>query len=187
MAAAIGARPSIFFGSTDSKEIYVVHTAVSDAKASKGERYASFECKRGLLALAFHPSDASVLFQLHDDLTVSAWGLQGGQRTAELLWSRGLSPGSTEAKEVADQHIVPCKRLHACQLTGSSKALKVMDCLRSSDAREGELICPFGSCLLTPSSRSFGCNKHYTLRSNMRLMLFLQQDLFRLCTDMASA
>ena len=100
MAVAIGARPSIFFSSTDSKEVFVVHTAVTDAKAAKAERQSSFDCKRGLLALAAHPTDASTLFQLHDDSTVSAVALRGTQRNPDLLWNMALQPASSLATEV---------------------------------------------------------------------------------------
>lgn len=101
MAVAIGARPSIFFSSTESKEVYVIHTVVSETKASKGERYASFDCKRGLLAIACHPTDASTFFQLHDDSTVTAIGLRAGQRAPELLWSVNLHHGSSIASQAS--------------------------------------------------------------------------------------
>ena len=100
MAVAIGARPSIFFSSTDSKEISVVHTAVTDAKAAKAERQFSFDCKRGLLALAAHPTDASTLYQLHDDLTISAIAIRSSQRNPDLLWNTALQPASNLATEV---------------------------------------------------------------------------------------
>lgn len=100
MAVAIGARPSIFFSSTESKEISVVHTAVSDTKASKAERQASFDCKRGLLALAAHPTDASTLFQLHNDSSVSAITLRSSQRNPDVLWTMTLQSSSLSATEV---------------------------------------------------------------------------------------
>ena len=100
MAVAIGTRPTIFFSSTESKEVMVVHTSISEAKAAKGERVASFDCRKGLLALAAHPTDASVLFQLHDDSSVSAFGLRTSQRNPDLLWTVSLQTSaglSTEA------------------------------------------------------------------------------------------
>lgn len=118
MAVAIGARPSIFFSSTDSKEITVVHTAVTDSKASKAERQYSFDCKRGLLSLASHPTDASTLFQFHDDSTVTAFSLRSSQRNPDLLWTMTLQPASSLATEV---RVLPgLTAHHTCQKSDSS-------------------------------------------------------------------
>lgn len=100
MAVAIGARPSVFFSSTDVKEIQVLHTGVPESKGSKGERQASYECKRGLLALAAHPSDASILFQLSDDSIVSVVALRSGQRNLELLWAAPLRSDAIPSRQV---------------------------------------------------------------------------------------
>lgn len=97
MAVALGARPSIFYSSTESKEVFVVHTAVSESKASKAERQSSFDSKRGLLALAAHPTDASSIFMLHDDSVVSAVTLRSSQRNPELLWTMNLTSTNTLA------------------------------------------------------------------------------------------
>ena len=109
LAVAIGARPSVYFSSTESKEIVVIHTAVPDLKASKGERQASYDCRKGLLALVAHPTDASILFQLHDDATISAVSMRTGQRNPELLWSVPLRAGTLIAREVSPPaYILAC-------------------------------------------------------------------------------
>ena len=66
----------------------VFTSAGSDSKPK--ERQGVYDVKKGLLALASHPTEAGVLFKLQDDSSVSASSLNASQRSLTQLWTLSL-------------------------------------------------------------------------------------------------
>lgn len=75
----------------------VATQASSDPKSR--DRQLVFEVKKSVLAIAAHPVDASVLFQAHDDGSISAGTVNVGQKSYTSVWNVPL-PGSVTSVQV---------------------------------------------------------------------------------------
>jgi len=76
-----------------------------DAKA-KDKQGVSETVKKGMVALAAHPLEASVVFQLHEDSSMSASSLDVAQRTLLPLWQFALRETSSIVTSVRPPAIV---------------------------------------------------------------------------------
>ena len=77
----------------------MVFTSAGSESKTK-ERQGVYDVKKGLLALASHPTEAGVLFKLHDDSSVSASSLNASQRSLTQLWTLSLRGGPSALPKV---------------------------------------------------------------------------------------